>query len=97
MKNSIINDKKRCIVCGTFFNLHKHHVFYGTGNRKLADEDGLWVYLCGHHHNLSQDGVHFNKELDMGLKQLGQTAYEKTHTREEFMERYGRNYLGDEE
>lgn len=96
MTVSKICNKKRCLVCGTIFNLHRHHVF-GAGNRKYAEQDGLWVYLCGHHHNLSKDGVHFNKELDIGLKQLGQTTYEKTHTRQEFMERYGRNYLGDEE
>lgn len=93
MTSSIIDNKHRCMVCGTIFNLHKHHVFYGTGNRKLSDADGLWVYLCARHHNLSDEGVHFNVELDHRLKTLGQRMYEKTHTREEFIARYGKNYI----
>lgn len=94
---SKICNRKMCIVCGTMFNLHRHHIFFGTANRKLSEEDGLWVYLCGRHHNLSNEGVHFNRELDIGLKKLGQKTYEKDHTREEFMNRYGKNYMGDEE
>lgn len=90
--DSTINRERHCIVCGTTINLHRHHVF-GAGNRKYADQDGLWVYLCARHHNMSDEGVHFNKELDTGLKQLAQATYERTHTRQEFMERYGRNYL----
>lgn len=89
---SIINNEKLCLICGTTKGLHKHHVFFGV-NRKHADQDGLWVYLCGRHHNLSNEGVHFNKDLDNALKKLGQKKYEETHSRDEFMERYRRNYL----
>lgn len=89
---SIISNERVCFICGSPFNLHKHHIF-GGANRRLSEQDGLWVYLTGHYHNLSNEGVHFNKELDLQLKQLAQQKYEETHTREEFMQRYGRNYL----
>ena len=26
--------------------LDKHHVIYGTADRKLSEKTGLWVYLC---------------------------------------------------
>ena len=79
-------------MCGTTIDLHRHHIF-GGANRKYSEADGLWVYLCAKHHNMSDEGVHFNKALDERLKKLGQNAYEEEHSHEEFMERYGRNYL----
>ena len=35
-------------------NLEKHHIIYGTGNRKVADRHGLWIYLCHYHHYHNQ-------------------------------------------
>ena len=72
--------------------LHSHHIF-GAANRKKSEQHGLKVWLCGYHHNLSNTGVHFNKLLDSKLKRLAQGKYEETHTREEFMQEFGRNYL----
>jgi hypothetical protein len=51
------------------------------------------VWLRADWHNLSDYGVHFNKELDMLLKQKGQEAFERNHTRAEFRKIFGRNYL----
>ena len=52
------------------------------------------VWLCGMHHNMSNEGVHFNKALDTHLKQLAQTKFEEEiGTREEFLKQFGRNYL----
>jgi len=64
---SIIQKEKRCIVCGTTWNIHTHEVYFGK-NRQKSIEDGCCVYLCGNHHNQSNEGVHFNHELDMKLK-----------------------------
>ena len=61
---SIISDERYCLVCGTPYNLHSHHLFSGTANRKLSEQYGLKVWLCAHHHNMSNEGVHFNKKLD---------------------------------
>ena len=89
---SIISNQYECLICEQTFGLHKHHIFGGS-NRKWSEEDGLWVYLCPKHHNMSDEGVHFDKDIDLKLKKLGQRTYEKTHTRGEFMARYGKNWL----
>ena len=92
---SIMQDEKKCFACGTTMGLHLHHVYPGTANRKISDKHGFTIWLCGRHHNLSNDGIHFNKEFDLRVKQLCQKKYEETHSREEFMSLIGRNYLDD--
>ena len=44
MKNSIIQNKKYCFVCGNENNLHLHHIMFGK-NRKKA-ENYTWVKNC---------------------------------------------------
>lgn len=90
---SIIQKEKQCYVCRTIFNLHDHHIFYGTSNRKQSEKYGLKVWLCARHHNMSMDGVHFNKKLDTELKELAQRKFEETHTREEFRAAFGKSWL----
>ena len=92
MAGSIIQNEKRCYITGWTVNLHKHHIF-GGGRRKASEQYGLWVWLRADWHNLSNYGVHFNKELDMLLKQKAQLAFERDHTRAEFRKIFGRNYL----
>lgn len=89
---SLISKEKKCYVCGTTFNIHKHHIWKGY-NRKKSEDIGAWVYLCYKHHNGSNEGVHFNPKLDQELKQLAQRKYEEKHTRDEFMSIIKRNYL----
>lgn len=92
MSKSIINNEKECLVCGTVYNIHKHHI-YGGPNRKLSEKYGCWCYLCARHHNMSDAGVHFNRTLDLKLKQQCQKTFEEKHTRQEFMSIFGRNWL----
>lgn len=82
-----------CAICGSKDKVATHEIFYGTANRKKSIEDGLVVNLCGKHHNLSEEGVHFNHELDLKLKQKAQKVYEEKYGHEAFMERYKKNYL----
>lgn len=91
---SIIQDEKKCLVCETTQNIHIHEVYFGR-NRQKSIEDGCCVYLCGRHHNQSNEGVHFNKELDLSLKKLMETSWLKYYdaTIDDFIKRYGRNYL----
>ena len=91
---SIIQKEKICIVCLTPFNIHTHEVFFGR-NRKKSIEDGCCVYLCGKHHNQSNEGVHFNHELDMKLKKEMEIAWLMYYNKsiKDFIKRYGRNYL----
>lgn len=89
---SIIQKEKQCLVCHVTVGLHKHHVFYGP-NRSVSDQYGLTVWLCGRHHNMSSQGVHYDHELDLQIKALAQEAFERTHSRDEFLQLIGRNYL----
>ncbi len=75
--------------------VHEHHIFDGP-NRQLSEEDGLKVYLCVRHHILDKDSVHENIDQMRYLQEVGQRAYEREHTRQQFMERYGRNYNHDD-
>lgn len=91
---SLLQDTKECYVCGTTQNIHIHEVFYGR-NRQNSIKDGCCVYLCGKHHNLSNEGVHFDKKLDLKLKQLAEQKWCKYYnkTPEDFRKRYYCNYL----
>jgi len=93
---SIIQTKKECFECMSYSNLEVHHIFFGTANRKLSEQDGLKVWLCYNHHRGTK-GVH-GKEghtLDMYLKSIAQITYMQKYnkTKEEFIQRYGKNYL----
>ena len=95
MSKSILQDKKECYITKSTINLHKHHIFEGTANRRLSEEDGLWVYLRADYHNMSDYGVHFNKELDLELKKKAQKKWQEFYGKstEDFIKRYGKNYL----
>lgn len=92
-KSIIVEDLKHCLVCGTSFNIHIHHCIYGSANRKKSEKYGLIVPLCAKHHNMSNEGVHFNKELDMKLKQLAQKRFMEIYPNENFLDIFKRNYL----
>ena len=95
MKKSIICNDKRCYVCGTTANLHLHHCLYGSANRKKSDDDGLMIFLCGYHHNLSEHGVHFDKQLDRVIKQHAERKWMEYYgkTEQDFIKRYGKSYI----
>lgn len=91
---SVIQKQKMCLVCNTPYNLHEHHIFEGTANRRMSEKFGLKVFLCARHHNMSNEGVHFNKELDLSIKQLGQKYFERHYgSRDYFIEKFGKSYL----
>lgn len=93
MSKSIISNNRECLVCGTVFNLHKHHI-YGGSRRNTSEKYGCWCYLCARHHNWSDFGVHYDKQFDIRLKKLcQQKLIERGWTTEHFIEEFGRNYL----
>lgn len=91
---SIIDNERKCLICGTTWNLERHHVFFGTPSRRLSEKHGLWVYLCLKHHR-GDYGVHgkYGHRLDLKLKQDAQAIWEQNGTREEFIEIFGKSYL----
>lgn len=93
---SIMQNRKECFNCMTYSNLEEHHIFFGVANRKLAEKDGLKVWLCPECHR-GTHGVH-GKEghtLDMFIKSIAQMEYMRHYkkTKEDFIQRYGKNYL----
>lgn len=91
MARSIVQSYKECFFCKTTLGLHKHHIFGGI-NRKLSEKYGLWVYLCVYHHTGSNDSVHMNREIEIWLKRYAQIRFERKHTREEFIEIFGKSW-----
>ena len=91
---SILQDKKECYVCKTTKDIHTHEVFYGR-NRQNSIKDGCCAYLCGKHHNLSNEGVHFDNKLDMMLKKQMELCWCKYYNKtiDDFRKRYYCNYL----
>ena len=88
---SIIQNERTCLICGSSYT-EVHHIFFGTSNRKVSDKNGFIAFLCPEHHrgNISP---HHDRETDLRLKELCQREYEKTHTRQEFIELIGKSYL----
>lgn len=74
------------------YPLHEHHVYGGT-NRTVSEENGFKVYLCLQHHIDGPEAVHNNIENTRIIQRDCQETYEKTHTRQQFMDLIGRNYL----
>lgn len=75
--------------------LEIHHI-YGGPNRALSEQHGFKVKLCLEHHRIGPDAVHQNIKNMRLLQKDAQREYEKTHTRQQFRELIGRNYLDDE-
>lgn len=92
MHGSIIDNERRCFLCGSVRWLERHHIF-GASNRKKSEQYGLWVYLCHFCHNEPPNGVHHNKTHMLLLKKIGQDAFQKTYPEKNFLKEFGRNYL----
>ena len=98
---SYMQKEKECYLCRKLYNihndvgLHEHHIFEGMANRQVSEKMGAKIWLCGKHHNLSNYGIHFTKGIDLEVKKEAQMRFEKDHSREEFMELIGRNYLDE--
>jgi len=102
---SIICPLNRCYVCGTTQNIHIHEVFGGQ-NRSKSKSDGMCIGLCGPHHNLSSNGIHYNKILDERVKKQAEKIWIKNYCDKDlspsdkinlFIKRYGINYLDEGE
>lgn len=90
---SIMQDGKFCYFCGGKVGLQTHHVFAGVANRPISEKYGLKVWLC-HECHTGAHGAQYDKAKNLLLKQQAQRAFEKTHTRAEWMQLIRKNYLG---
>ena len=93
-KSILTDDLEHCIECGRD-SVDIHHVFHGEHiNRVYAEEDGFVIPLCRNHHTGDwKRCIHGNRQMDLKWKRYAQWEYEKNHTREEFIKRYGKSYL----
>lgn len=97
MSASIIQeDKEYCFIHKQYLNVlvpanHEHHCLHGSFRRKLAEEDGLKIYLCVNCHTALHDrGFH-----DLDVQQLAQETWMNHYgkTVDDFITRYGKSYL----
>lgn len=92
---SILQTEKKCWVCGCKNNLHLHHTLYGGDKRRLSDKYGLTIWLCSKHHNMSDKGIHYDKELDLRVKQMAQMECMQHYqmSMDQWLKIFRRNYL----
>lgn len=94
-KSMVTEQGKACFFCGRPAEC-EHHLLFGNGKRKLAEEDGLKVPSCNGCHTVGKltERIHDNPMAEKLSKILGQVVYEaKVGSREEFRVRYGKSYL----
>ena len=77
-----------------FRGCHRHEVF-GASNRQKSIEDGLVIFLRPEDHNMSEKGIHANREFDIYARKRAQLAWMEFYgkTEEQFRKRYGKNWL----
>ena len=77
-----------------FEGSHRHEIFYGS-NRQKSIEDGLVIFLRPEDHNMGDNGIHKNREFDLYAKRKAQLRWMEFYgkTVEQFIKRYGKNYL----
>lgn len=89
---SILNNLDKCYFCGRPAECI-HEVYFGTANRQISIKNGFCVGLCHREHNLSNKSVHKDREMDLRLKRVYQKEYERSHTRDDFINLIGKSYL----
>ena len=86
----LTNDLENCYICkkqGLDIPKDDLHEIYGGCNRKRSMLNGFVVPLCRKHHE--------DNQILAYLKKLMQKEFEKNHTREEFINIIGKNFLKD--
>ena len=73
---TLYSDEPVCWICKSPY-VHRHHIYPGNGRRDVSEREGCWVYLCPAHHNMSDWGVHFDRELDAFFREDCQRRWEE--------------------
>lgn len=99
-KSILQKQDRRCFLCMLLRGddseklVELHHVFGGP-RRRISEAEGLTVYLCAEHHRTGPEAAHRNAEIRGLLQAAAQTIWEKSHSREEWMQLMGKNYRTD--
>lgn len=79
-----------------YLGTHRHEAFFGVRNRQKSIDDGLVVFLTYEMHEGTY-GVHGKKghKFDLTVKKEAEKRWCEYYgkTKEDFRNRYGRNYL----
>ena len=86
-KSALTDDMGTCYLCGRIAQ-QMHHIFNGP-ERVKSTADNMIIPVCAGCH----ERIHNDAALRRELKAIGQQAYERSHSREEFRTRYGKSYL----
>lgn len=103
-KKSILHQKDgTCYLCMKLENnyrihpvVHEHHIYLGK-LRQISEAEGFKVYLCLRHHMDGPEAVHNNQKNLRFLQEECQEFYERTHSRQQFRDLIGKNFLEGEE
>lgn len=88
----LTDDLEHCYITGST-EVAIHHVFGGS-NRNRSDKYGFIIALRPDYHNMSNHGVHFDRELDLKFKRQAQTYYEENiGERKQFISEFGKSWL----
>lgn len=89
-RNPLPTAEDYCRYCGTPY-AQTHEVYEGNGRRQLSIKYGMQVKVCNECHRDIQ--LHPLQGRDLELKQEFQGKFEETHSREDFVRIFGKNYL----
>ena len=97
---SLLHEKNgTCYLCMLMDENYKkyliteeHHIFGGP-NRKHSEETGMKVWLCRNHHTLGPLAVHRCSDTMNLMHKIGQRTFEETHSRQQFVDTFGKSYL----
>ena len=90
IRSLVVKDMNNCIFCGRPRE-HVHHAFGGR-NRSASTKYHLLIPLCAEHHDMSNNSVHLNHDMDIQVKAMAQLAFENKYGHKKFMEVIGKNY-----
>lgn len=110
MAATIMNTRKgECYLCGCYGHTEEHHIFEGSANRSISEQEGLKVWLCPECHRFGKDSIHLdpNSERAINLKKEAQRKWEWKYREEhkeygnsalmmarlEFLRLFGKSYL----
>ena len=106
MQSIMATERGTCYLCKKYGlyaqkDTELYHIF-GGGSRRACNDDGVTIYLCRRHRRLCHEGSQ-SPMLRFKLHQEGQRKWLEHYgpdlvkagkdPTEEFMKRYGRNYL----
>lgn len=79
-----------------FYGSERHEVFEGrTGNRNKSIEDGLVIFLTPEQHRTGKNAIHKDYEFWNEVKAIAEKRWCEFYnkTPEQFLKRYGKNYI----